>query len=317
MHQRHLRLVLLKIFLCWSKESESLNQVAVILQFEIRVFVFDSSKILNRLNVKYKYMVEDQKIKYQGEILVKQIEEFITFLTIEKNYAINTVSAYERDLLKFLSFIADKDVSNWDQITTENVNLFVMSLRHSDFSSQSIRRYLSSMMTLKTGLFSELRAVLMIELLYSCGLRVSELVGINVKDLDLNEGFVRVLGKGGKTRFSPIGKSALNVLQTYLTRREVSDSDALFLNKKEHRISPRSVQNIVKKRALEVGVAINVHPHMLRHAAATHFLQSSHDLRTVQEFLGHKSIKSTQVYTHLDFLELSKVYDEFHPRAKK
>ena len=304
-------------------------------------------------------MVEDQKIKYQGEILVKQIEEFITFLTIEKNYAINTVSAYERDLLKFLSFIADKDVSNWDQITTENVNLFVMSLRHSDFSSKSIRRYLSSirglftflikksvietnpaiaikppkidqvlpktidfddlrnMMILKTGLFSELRAVLMIELLYSCGLRVSELVGINVKDLDLNEGFVRVLGKGGKTRFSPIGKSALNVLQTYLTRREVSDSDALFLNKKEHRISPRSVQNIVKKRALEVGVAINVHPHMLRHAAATHFLQSSHDLRTVQEFLGHKSIKSTQVYTHLDFLELSKVYDEFHPRAKK
>ena len=83
------------------------------------------------------------------------------------------------------------------------------------------------------------------------------------------------------------------------------------------RISPRTVQNVVKKRALEVGVSINVHPHMLRHAAATHFLQSSHDLRSVQEFLGHKSIKSTQVYTHLDFLELSKVYDEFHPRAKK
>ena len=304
-------------------------------------------------------MVKQQKIKYQGEILVKQIEEFIIFLTIEKNYATNTIAAYERDLIKFLSFMMDKGISNWGQITTENVNLFVMGLRHSGASGKSIRRYLSSirglfsfmikksevlinpaiaikapkidqllpktidfddltnMMTLKTGLFSELRAVLMIELLYSCGLRVSELVGINIKDLDLNEGFVRVVGKGNKARFSPIGKSALRLLQDYLSRRQGGNSDALFLNKKELRISTRSVQNIVKKRAYEVGVVINVHPHMLRHAAATHFLQSSHDLRTVQEFLGHKSIKSTQVYTHLDFLELSKVYDEFHPRAKK
>jgi integrase/recombinase XerC len=176
---------------------------------------------------------------------------------------------------------------------------------------------LTNMMNLKTGHYSELRAVLMIELLYSCGLRVSELVGINIKDLDVNEGFVRVMGKGGKARFSPIGSSAINILETYLTKRPESESDALFLNQKGLRISPRSVQNIVKKRALDVGVSINVHPHMLRHAAATHFLQSSHDLRTVQEFLGHKSIKSTQIYTHLDFLELSKVYDEFHPRAKK
>ena len=156
-----------------------------------------------------------------------------------------------------------------------------------------------------------------IELLYSCGLRVSELVGINTKDLDINEGFVRVMGKGGKARFSPIGSSAINILEAYLSKRPESESDALFLNQKGLRISPRSVQNIVKKRAIDVGISINVHPHMLRHAAATHFLQSSHDLRTVQEFLGHKSIKSTQIYTHLDFLELSKVYDEFHPRAKK
>ena len=103
----------------------------------------------------------------------------------------------------------------------------------------------------------------------------------------------------------------------YLSKRPSCESAALFMIKKNHRINPRSVQNIIKKRALEVGITVNVHPHMLRHAAATHFLQSSHDLRTVQEFLGHKSIKSTQVYTHLDFLELSKVYDEYHPRAKK
>ena len=304
-------------------------------------------------------MVNQEKNKSQDEILVNRIEEFVTYLGVEKNYAINTIASYERDLLKFLSFLINRNIADWLEIETDTVNLFVMGLRHSGMSGKSIRRYLSSirgffnflidngvmvknpalsiqapkidrvlpktidfddlrnMMNLKTNHYSELRAVLMIELLYSCGLRVSELVGINIKDLDVNEGFVRVMGKGGKARFSPIGSSAINVLETYLTKRPESESDALFLNQKDLRISPRSVQNIVKKRALEVGVSINVHPHMLRHAAATHFLQSSHDLRTVQEFLGHKSIKSTQIYTHLDFLELSKVYDEFHPRAKK
>ena len=304
-------------------------------------------------------MVNQEKNKSQDEILVNRIKEFVTYLGVEKNYAINTIASYERDLLKFLSFLINRNITDWLEIESDTVNLFVMGLRHSEMSGKSIRRYLSSirgffnflidngvivknpalsiqtpkidrvlpktidfddlrnMMNLKTDHYSELRAVLMIELLYSCGLRVSELVGINIKDLDVNEGFVRVMGKGGKARFSPIGSSAINVLETYLTKRPESESDALFLNQKDLRISPRSVQNIVKKRALDVGVSINVHPHMLRHAAATHFLQSSHDLRTVQEFLGHKSIKSTQIYTHLDFLELSKVYDEFHPRAKK
>ena len=304
-------------------------------------------------------MVNHEKNKSQSEILVKQIEEFVTYLSIEKNYAQNTIASYERDLLKFLSFLINRNITDWLEIESDTVNLFVMGLRHSEMSGKSIRRYLSSirgffnflidngvmvknpalsiqtpkidrvlpktidfddlrnMMNLKTGQYSELRSVLMIELLYSSGLRVSELVGINTKDLDVNEGFVRLMGKGGKTRFSPIGSSAINILEGYMTKRPESESDALFLNQKGLRISPRSVQNIVKKRALDVGISINVHPHMLRHAAATHFLQSSHDLRTVQEFLGHKSIKSTQIYTHLDFLELSKVYDEFHPRAKK
>jgi len=176
---------------------------------------------------------------------------------------------------------------------------------------------LRRMMSINTSSYKELRSVLMIELLYSCGLRVSELVGINLADFDLSEGFVKVMGKGGKARFSPIGEATIDDLKRYLEMRPNCSSDALFINQKNIRISTRTVQNVVKNRALQVGVSINVHPHMLRHAAATHFLQSSHDLRTVQEFLGHKSIKSTQIYTHLDFLELSKVYDEFHPRAKK
>ena len=176
---------------------------------------------------------------------------------------------------------------------------------------------LCKMMQVRSTRFDELRNVAMIELIYSCALRVSELVGININDMDFKEGFVKVMGKGSKARFVPAGQGAIAAINRYLSKRPVCESNALFINQQQNRIGVRSVQNIIKQRALDVGITFNVHPHMLRHAAATHFLQSSHDLRSVQEFLGHKSIKSTQVYTHLDFLELSKVYDDCHPRAKK
>ena len=304
-------------------------------------------------------MVNNEKNKYENVILTKQIEDFVGHLSIEKNYALNTISSYKRDLLKFSSFLSKKEVLDFKMIDPDVINIFVMELRHSNTSGKSIKRYLSSirvffnflievgevqtnpalliktpkverdlpktidfddlkkMMTINSTQYKELRAVLMIELLYSCALRVSELVGINLEDIDMDEGFVKVMGKGGKARFSPMGQTTIDVLKRYIKQRPSSATNALFINQNNTRISTRTVQNVVKKRALQVGISINVHPHMLRHAAATHFLQSSHDLRTVQEFLGHKSIKSTQVYTHLDFLELSKVYDEFHPRAKK
>ena len=304
-------------------------------------------------------MVNNEKNKYENVILTKQIEDFVGHLSIEKNYALNTISSYKRDLLKFSSFLSKKEVLDFKMIDPNVLNIFVMELRHSNTSGKSIKRYLSSirvffnflieigevqtnpalliktpkverdlpktidfddlkkMMTINSTQYKELRAVLMIELLYSCALRVSELVGINLEDIDMDEGFVKVMGKGGNARFSPMGQTTVDVLKRYIKQRPSSATNALFINQNNTRISTRTVQNVVKKRALQVGISINVHPHMLRHAAATHFLQSSHDLRTVQEFLGHKSIKSTQVYTHLDFLELSKVYDEFHPRAKK
>ena len=304
-------------------------------------------------------MVNNEKNKYENVILTKQIEDFVGHLSIEKNYALNTISSYKRDLLKFSSFLSKKEVLDFKMIDPDVLNIFVMELRHTNTSGKSIKRYLSSirvffnflievgevqtnpalliktpkverdlpktidfddlkkMMTINSTQYKELRAVLMIELLYSCALRVSELVGINFEDIDMDEGFVKVMGKGGKARFSPMGQATIDVLKRYIKQRPNCATNALFINQNNTRISTRTVQNVVKKRALQVGISINVHPHMLRHAAATHFLQSSHDLRTVQEFLGHKSIKSTQVYTHLDFLELSKVYDEFHPRAKK
>ena len=304
-------------------------------------------------------MVNNEKNKYENVILTKQIEDFVGHLSIEKNYALNTISSYKRDLLKFSSFLSKKEVLDFKMIDPDVLNIFVMELRHSNTSGKSIKRYLSSirvffnflievgevqtnpalliktpkverdlpktidfddlkkMMTINSTQYKELRAVLMIELLYSCALRVSELVGINLEDIDMDEGFVKVMGKGGNARFSPMGQTTVDVLKRYIKQRPSYATNALFINQNNTRISTRTVQNVVKKRALQVGISINVHPHMLRHAAATHCLQSSHDLRTVQEFLGHKSIKSTQVYTHLDFLELSKVYDEFHPRAKK
>ena len=304
-------------------------------------------------------MVNNEKNKYENVILTKQIEDFVGHLSIEKNYALNTISSYKRDLLKFSSFLSKKEVLDFKMIDPDVLNIFVMELRHSNTSGKSIKRYLSSirvffnflievgevqtnpalliktpkverdlpktidfddlkkMMTINSTKYKELRAVLMIELLYSCALRVSELVGINFEDIDMDEGFVKVMGKGGNARFSPMGQTTIDVLKRYIKQRPSCATNALFINQNNTRVSTRTVQNVVKKRALQVGISINVHPHMLRHAAATHFLQSSHDLRTVQEFLGHKSIKSTQVYTHLDFLELSKVYDEFHPRAKK
>lgn len=163
---------------------------------------------------------------------------------------------------------------------------------------------------------AELRDVAIVEILYSSGLRVSELVALDVADIDSQQGFVSVMGKGDKMRHTPLGKPAQQAIKNHLQTSKIHQG-AIFLNKKQQRISVRSVQILIKKRALAVGIKINVHPHMLRHAAATHFLQSSHDLCSVQTFLGHKSIKSTQVYTHLDFLELSKVYDKCHPRAKK
>ncbi len=160
----------------------------------------------------------------------------------------------------------------------------------------------------------------MFELLYSSGLRLAELVDLNPEQLELNEGVVRVTGKGSKTRIVPLGSFAANALQTWLAVRPQlanADENALFVGVRGQRISPRVVQLRMKQWGIKQGITSNVHPHVLRHSFATHVLQSSGDLRAVQEMLGHASISTTQVYTHLDFQYLSKIYDAAHPRAKR
>ena len=165
-----------------------------------------------------------------------------------------------------------------------------------------------------------LRDKAMFELLYSSGLRLSELVNLPLSQLDLAAGMVRVTGKGGKTREVPVGRFALAAVRSWLPEREKlarREEYTLFVGRNGARLTPRAVQYRVKQWALKLGIAADVHPHVLRHSFASHVLQSSGDLRAVQEMLGHANISTTQVYTHLDFQHLAKVYDAAHPRAKK
>jgi integrase/recombinase XerC len=172
----------------------------------------------------------------------------------------------------------------------------------------------------KAGDDSGIRDRALFELAYSCGLRVSELTGLDLGSIDDKAGEVRVLGKGSKTRIVPVGEPALDAVAAWLPVRAQwarAEEKALFVGRRGARLAPREVQRRIKTWALAAGLAVDVHPHMLRHSFASHVLQSSGDLRAVQEMLGHASIASTQVYTHLDFQHLAKVYDAAHPRARK
>ncbi len=160
----------------------------------------------------------------------------------------------------------------------------------------------------------------MMELLYSSGLRLSELVSLDLNDIDLNDAMVEVTGKGGKTRRLPVGEKARQGLAQWLTVRAgiaPPEEPALFLSRRGRRISPRTVQQRLQKKAQEEGLPTALHPHLLRHSFASHLLESSTDLRAVQELLGHADISTTQIYTHLDFQHLARVYDEAHPRARR
>ncbi len=162
------------------------------------------------------------------------------------------------------------------------------------------------------------RDLAMFELMYSSGLRLSELVSIDLVDLDLSVGQVRVTGKGGKTRDLPVGKHAVDAINKWLVFRRAlpgANEKAVFISSRGKRIAPRTVQMRLKKLAESQGLSRNCYPHMLRHSFASHLLESSGNLRAVQELLGHADISTTQVYTHLDFQHLAQVYDKAHPRA--
>ena len=158
------------------------------------------------------------------------------------------------------------------------------------------------------------------ELLYSSGLRVSECAALNLNSIDLRDGVVTVVGKGNKTRTVPVGKHARTAVDQWLQRRPQlapPDETALFVNRRGGRLSARAIQYRLRDWAVKQGLNTHAHPHMLRHSCATHLLESSGDLRAVQELLGHADIATTQIYANLDFQHLAKVYDQAHPRARR
>ncbi len=160
----------------------------------------------------------------------------------------------------------------------------------------------------------------LLELLYSSGLRLAELVRLDVNDLDLADETVRVTGKGSKTRIVPVGRQARAALAVWLKQRPTlarASETALFVSPRGGRLSGRAVQNLLRVWAQRRGLEVPVHPHMLRHSFASHLLESSGDLRAVQELLGHANLSTTQIYTHLDFQHLARVYDQAHPRARR
>jgi integrase/recombinase XerC len=166
----------------------------------------------------------------------------------------------------------------------------------------------------------EQRDLAMLELLYSSGLRLAELVSINLHDIDTSDATLEVTGKGAKSRRVPVGSKALVAIAAWKKLRASiakPDEQALFVSQRGTRLQPRSIQQRLKRWAQKQGVNRNLHPHLLRHSFASHLLESSSDLRAVQELLGHADISTTQIYTHLDFQHLAQVYDSAHPRARK
>ncbi|CAH0991798.1 Tyrosine recombinase XerC [Sinobacterium norvegicum] len=164
-----------------------------------------------------------------------------------------------------------------------------------------------------------IRDLAIAELLYSCGLRLAELTALDIQHIDLNDRLVTVTGKGNRDRAVPVGRLAIKAIKRWLTFHPapLDSQQPLFTSRRRRRISPRSVQARLKLLASNQQLSQHLHPHMLRHSFATHILESSGDLRAVQEMLGHANLSTTQIYTHVDFQQLAKVYDDAHPRAKR
>ena len=282
------------------------------------------------------------------------LDKFFTYLEIEKNYSAHTILNYRIDLEEFAVFLGQANVAQvaYPDLRRFLAQLKGRSLKPRTLarklsSLRSFFKYLQREKVINTNpakllvtpkldkplphFMSEEEAVQLIEapkngktnsprdkaifeILYSTGIRVSELVGLDVDDVDFFGNVIKVMGKGKKERMVPVGDQALSVLKTYLDNRKTGHQ-FVFANKNGTRLSDRSVRNIINKYILEQAMAQHVTPHMFRHSFATHLLNHGADLRSVQELLGHVNLSTTQIYTHLTTDKLKKVYDQAHPRA--
>ncbi len=247
---------------------------------------------------------------WQG-LTTKKINLFV-MQKHNKNISITTIRRHLSALRAFFEYLLSIEL-----ITTnyaKNITTPKLAKKLPNIISHS---KIIKLLETKHNDFLTIRNKTIIEVFYATAIRLSELIAIDIADVDIDNGFIKIFGKGAIQRYTPIGKDSINSIMKYLAIRVNFNNKALFISQKNTRLSARMVQYIVQNKALSSGIDQHIHPHMLRHSSATHFLQSSHDLSAVQKFLGHKSIKSTQCYTHLDFLELAKTYDKYHPRAKK
>ena len=287
----------------------------------------------------------------------KLFEQFLFFLKSEQNVSLHTLKAYTLDLNEFLGFVSKKpkDIDNLD-IRSFLASLHHRKLKKSSISRKlatirsffkylhregyvkknpaklvsspkvprELPRFLSvdevfSLMETPTGdTFKPTRDKANLELLYSSGLRVTELTSLDMSDLDFKESLIRVKGKGRKERIIPVGSKAMEALQNYLPERmsQKKQTAALFINNRGSRLTQRSVRRVLSHYSSMITIKGNLSPHGLRHTIATHLLHEGADLRAIQELLGHASLSTTQKYTHVDIKHLSEVYDKAHPFAK-
>jgi integrase/recombinase XerC len=284
------------------------------------------------------------------------IEKFLRYLDVEKGVSSHTLRAYRKDLELFIGQCGDplsagisdvrgflaSEINKGHKKTTAGRRLAAIrsffrflnregrirsnpaKLLSSPKTGRQLPRFLSvdeifSLVEKPEGAgFQISRDRAALELLYSSGLRVSELSGLNMDDMDLREGLLKVRGKGRKERIVPVGGKAMAAIRSYMLERSLlkKTGTALFLNKSGGRLSDRGVRRIVVKYARQLALSGRVSPHTLRHTFASHLLQSGADLRTIQELLGHSSLSTTQKYTHLDITHLMEVYDKAHPLVK-
>ena len=301
------------------------------------------------------------------DIVGTNVQEFITYLEIERNVSEYTVKAYSSDIKQFLEFLKS-DKEELEKITHRTIRKFLAHLQNKAYSNKSIGRKLATIRSFFKFLVREgyqktnptlavstpktnkklpefltvenmikliekpdennalgIRDRAIFETLYSTGIRVGELTSLNIYDIDFGGGTIKVKGKGNKERIVPIGDTALDVINKYSAVRItlfnnknigiIEDRQALFLDKWGGRLTSRSVERIVRKHIVGIPKTLGITPHTFRHSFATHLLDAGADLRSVQELLGHVSLSTTQIYTHLTPEKLKRTYKKTHPRA--
>lgn len=300
--------------------------------------------------------IEENEISKESK---EQIESFIRYLKAERNFSEHTLRAYTGDIIDFAFFLTNNNI-RFPEADKHIIREYLAKLNEKELSKATLNRKFAALRTFykfliinntvkksplenisppkkdkkvpafltieeMTELFNipnmRLRDRAMIELLYSSGLRIQELLSLNLKNIDYISNLVTVRGKGDKERIVPVGDKSLSAIREYINERRAQGlpydiNSPLFLNSQAKRLDQRSARRVINNWFIKAGITKKVSPHTLRHTFATHILDRGCDLRSVQEMLGHKNLSTTQIYTHVTIESLKKVYEKSHPRAK-